>query len=383
MDIYSDLNLQYNELQNAVAQNLKAAPVNPKQGLFYFDTNSKRMVYYNGTSWEYFSKTLEELGLRTVLIGGEQTTVSKDDGGDNVFTFFDINGQPYTFTIKNGSKGSRGIQGETGPAGPQGPAGAAGAKGDKGDTGETGPQGPKGDTGEIGPQGPKGDTGATGPQGPKGDTGATGPQGPKGDAGAAGKDGVQGATGPQGPKGDTGATGPQGPAGAAGAAGTRGSRWSTGTACTGTSTTATAFATGITDSLVNDMYLNPSTGNIYRCTVAGNASAAKWVYAGNIKGATGAAGAAGSASITQGNVTLAKKSTESVTIPHEVSVLICQKYGTGDACVLVLGSGHTSEVMSNNGPTVTLTNKSSSAEVQFVSVNDTLSSGTVYYYALG
>ena len=268
----------------------------------------------------------------TVITGGSQTTTSTADGGKNVFTFNLSNGSTRDITLYNGSQGPQGAQGS------------------------------------------------------KGDTGATGPQGPKGDTGAAGKDGAQGATGPQGPKGDTGATGPQGPAGAAGAAGatgTRGSRWSTGTACTGTSTTATVFATGIADSLVNDMYLNPSTGNIYRCTVAGNASTAKWVYAGNIKGATGAAGAAGSASITQGNVTLPKKSTESVTIPHEVSVLICQKYDTGDACVLVLGSGHTSEGMSNYGPTVTLTNKSSSAEVQFVSANDTLSSGTVYYYALG
>ena len=63
---------------------------------------------------------------------------------------------------------------------------------------------------------------------------------------------------------------------------------------TGTSATATAFTqSGITDALVNDMYLNTSTGYTYRCTVAGNASTAKWVYAGSIKGATGATGAKG------------------------------------------------------------------------------------------
>lgn len=80
--------------------------------------------------------------------------------------------------------------------------------------------------------------------------------------------------------------------GSTGSTGTRGSRWSTGTAITGTSTTATIFSgTGITDALVNDMYLNTSTGYTYRCTVAGAASAAKWVYAGSIKGATGSTGA--------------------------------------------------------------------------------------------
>lgn len=125
-------------------------------------------------------------------------------------------------------------------------------------------------------KGPKGDTGA------KGNTGATGPQGPTG---------ATGATGPQGP---TGATGPQGPQGEKGNTGTRGSRWTSGTAITGTSTTATIFSgTGISDALVNDQYLNTSTGNTYRCTVAGAASVAKWVYTGNIKGLKGDTGATG------------------------------------------------------------------------------------------
>ena len=119
-------------------------------------------------------------------------------------------------------------------------------------------------------------------KGDKGDTGATGPKGLKGDTGATG------------PKGDTGATGPQGPKGATGATGTRGSRWNVGTVITGTNTTATIFnGTGITDSLIGDYYLNSSTGLFYKCTVAGNASTAKWVYVGNIKGATGPQGPKG------------------------------------------------------------------------------------------
>lgn len=94
--------------------------------------------------------------------------------------------------------------------------------------------------------------------------------------------------GPQGPQGEKGATGDKG------ATGTRGSRWNAGTAITGTSTTATVFSgSGITDALVNDMYLNTSTGYTYRCTVGGAASAAKWVYTGSLKGDTGATGATG------------------------------------------------------------------------------------------
>lgn len=75
-----------------------------------------------------------------------------------------------------------------------------------------------------------------------------------------------------------------------GASGTS-SQWYTGTKITGTSTTTTTFSgSGISSAKVGDMYLNTSTMNTYRCTTAGAASAAKWVYVGNIKGATGDVG---------------------------------------------------------------------------------------------
>ncbi len=91
-----------------------------------------------------------------------------------------------------------------------------------------------------------------------------------------------------GDKGDTGATGEQGPAG------TDGGRWYTGTAITGTSATATIFSSsGITSAVVGDMYLNISNSNTYRCTVAGAASVAKWVYVANVKGGQGSPGVAG------------------------------------------------------------------------------------------
>lgn len=135
------------------------------------------------------------------LVGGEQTTTSEDDGGENVFTFTKADGKTATFTVKNGSKGATGAAGAKGDQGPAGPAGAKGA------TGEAGPQG------AVGPTGPKGD---------KGDQGPTGPQGPKGDAGAAGAAGAKGDTGEAGPQGPVGPTGPKGAAGAAGAKGETG-----------------------------------------------------------------------------------------------------------------------------------------------------------------
>lgn len=92
----------------------------------------------------------------------------------------------------------------------------------------------------------------------------------------------------KGPKGDKGDDGTQGKQGDTGATGQRGSRWSEGPAITGTSTTATVFSgTGITDALANDMYMNTSSGNVYRCTTGGAADTAKWVFVGNIKGVKG------------------------------------------------------------------------------------------------
>lgn len=94
-----------------------------------------------------------------------------------------------------------------------------------------------------------------------------------------------------GSKGSTGATGAKG---TTGSTGTRGSMIYWGTAITGTNATATIFSSsGVSSALVNDLYLNTSTWNIYQCTTAGAASVAKWTYKGNIKGATGAKGAAG------------------------------------------------------------------------------------------
>ena len=97
------------------------------------------------------------------------------------------------------------------------------------------------------------------------------------------------------------------------------SQWYTGTGITGTSTTATIFSgSGVSSAKVGDMYLNTSTYNTYRCTTAGNASTAKWVYVNNIKGAKGDQGdAAITMSVTSSNGTIFKNSAvETVLTAH-------------------------------------------------------------------
>lgn len=93
--------------------------------------------------------------------------------------------------------------------------------------------------------------------------------------------------------------GPKGEKGNDGTDGRRGSRWTLGTAVTGTSTTPAVFSgTGITDALTDDVYMNTETGNIYRCTLSGNAQTAQWAYTGSLKGPTGATGSPGATGAT-------------------------------------------------------------------------------------
>lgn len=65
-----------------------------------------------------------------------------------------------------------------------------------------------------------------------------------------------------------------------------------GSAITGTSTTPTAYATGIASALAGDLYLytgtdNANIGNVYTCTQGGDASTALWAYATNWRGVPG------------------------------------------------------------------------------------------------
>ncbi len=138
--------------------------------------------------------------------------------------------------------------------------------------------GPQGIQGPVGPQGPQG---IQGPAGVDGVDGATGPQGERGPQGDKGDTGPVGPTGATGPQGETGATGPEGPQGAKGDTGQRGSRWVTGTSITGKDTTPQTYATGITDALANDIYINVNTNNYYRCLTGGDETTATWQYVGS------------------------------------------------------------------------------------------------------
>lgn len=73
MKIYTNVDLRYNEIQNARIQ--RVAPSNPVEGTIYYDEANNRIRYYTGTSW--------------ISIGGD----SGGGGGDlNVLEQVNVNG---------------------------------------------------------------------------------------------------------------------------------------------------------------------------------------------------------------------------------------------------------------------------------------------------
>lgn len=163
------------------------------------------------------SGALAGIGIESL----EQTTISTDDSGTNIWTATLTDGSTYQFEVRNGQRGEKGDTGEQGLQGATGEKGdpftyadftaeqLAALKGPKGEKGDTGPQGPKGDKGDTGAQGPAGADGvsptvstnksgkvttitfvdATGTKTVTINDGADGEKGGTGDTGPAGADG--------------------------------------------------------------------------------------------------------------------------------------------------------------------------------------------------
>lgn len=163
---------------------------------------------------------------------------------------------------------------------PRGQVGIMGPTGEEGPIGPVGPTGPQGVAGPVGPTGARGEDGYDGPVGPTGSRGEMGPTGPRGYAGEIGPTGVMGPTGETGPEGPIGPTGANG---ADGIDGIRGNLISWGTAISGEPMSPTIFPeSGLSESLVGDMYINTETMVVYKCVSGGTSSIATWIYIGRL-----------------------------------------------------------------------------------------------------
>jgi hypothetical protein len=79
LEFYSSLDLNKNELQNAVVQNLGTAPSSPVEGQLYYDSTEgdKEVYVWNGTSWVSLSGGGGDI---TGVVAGAGMTGGADDG---------------------------------------------------------------------------------------------------------------------------------------------------------------------------------------------------------------------------------------------------------------------------------------------------------------
>ena len=109
-----DVDLNKNELQNAVIQPLSAAPSNPKEGQVYYNTTDKNIYKYDGTSWTTYQDVLNPEEAGTLSIDSTPTSGSNNlvtSGGvysaiQNVDALPSQSGQNGKFLTTNGTAAS-------------------------------------------------------------------------------------------------------------------------------------------------------------------------------------------------------------------------------------------------------------------------------------
>lgn len=89
--ILTDIDLQQNEVQNAVLENRATAPTSPKPGQQYFDTTDNTVKTYNGTEWT----SGESGGGTTITVDTALSTTSTNPVQNKVVTNA-INGKQAT-----------------------------------------------------------------------------------------------------------------------------------------------------------------------------------------------------------------------------------------------------------------------------------------------
>lgn len=72
----TNINLNQNELQNAVIQPLATAPANPKLGQIYCNSSTSKIMWYNGSAWKTIGVVVENSDTNgSIIVDGVEMTI--------------------------------------------------------------------------------------------------------------------------------------------------------------------------------------------------------------------------------------------------------------------------------------------------------------------
>lgn len=100
----TNINLNKNELQNAVVQNLGSEPQEPKSGQFYYDSVANKLKIYNGLSWVVLDQQTAESIVNLINAGSSKIDKSKVDGLEEAINQASMTGQAIAVAL-NGDTG--------------------------------------------------------------------------------------------------------------------------------------------------------------------------------------------------------------------------------------------------------------------------------------
>tara|TARA_R110000744_G_scaffold53346_1_gene113968 strand:+ start:49 stop:2031 length:1983 start_codon:yes stop_codon:yes gene_type:complete len=101
LEFYSSIDLNKNELQNAVIQVLSTKPGSPAQGQIFFDSDVTQLQVYNGSAWQGLATEVvdtDDIFNADLRIGRDSDNMLDFKTADNTIDIYLNNAKDFTFT---------------------------------------------------------------------------------------------------------------------------------------------------------------------------------------------------------------------------------------------------------------------------------------------